>query len=372
MRPRPEKETSSRDAALRYFHAARLSDAQRDRWREFADRVPWAHYLQDPAWAEVERSGSGAGSRQPFFFWAEDDGEICLTAIGVRRRLPIPGRTFWEFKKGPTILDGAVLDGWLAWLADDLGHEVARLHVEPAVPLDDGGDDVETALERCGFVRRRALGTWATLLIDIDRDEDQIFSTFRPQSRARIRKSGALGLEVGAEDTPEGWSVLSGLDAEMAQRAEVRPISPDTVARVSRHWLANASGGTILVARHDSDPVAAALIITHRETAHLSMIPSSRRHRKLPASHLLVWEAMRWAKAHGCTAFDVDGYSLMARPGDALWGVNEFKRGFAPREQPIKCVAIHERVLSPAIIASAGAMRRLQAWRRDKAARDAS
>ena len=94
------------------------------------------------------------------------------------------------------------------------------------------------------------------------------------------------------------------------------------------------------------------------------MIPSSRRNRRLPAGHLLVWEAMRWAKQHGCTCFDVDGYSMMARPGDALWGVNEFKRGFAPREQPSKCVAIHEKVFSPAIVAAATTVRRMQAWRR--------
>jgi lipid II:glycine glycyltransferase (peptidoglycan interpeptide bridge formation enzyme) len=124
------------------------------------------------------------------------------------------------------------------------------------------------------------------------------------------------------------------------------------------------------VARHEGEPVAAALIIAYRGTAHLSMIPSSRRHPKLPASHLLVWEAMRWAKAQGCTTFDVDGYSMMARPGDNLWGVNEFKRGFAPREQVSKCVAIHERVFSPAIVASAAALRRLQSRRRKKASDD--
>ena len=306
------------------------------------------------------------GSRQPIFFWAERDGAICLTALGVRRRLPVPGRVFWEFKKGPTVLDSGVLDQWLGWLVGALGREVARLHVEPAVPLDEGGDDVETLLERHGFVRRRVMGTWATLLVDIGPDEEDILASFRPATQRSIRKSRRLGIEVCSEDTPEGWSVLSALETDLSRRTPVNPVDRETIAQISRHWLADASGGTILIPRRDGMPLAAALVIVYGQRAHLPMIPSSHRHRKLPASHLLVWEAMRWAKARGCTTFDLEGYSLMAQPGDSLWGVNQFKRGFAPIDQLSKSVAIHERVFSPAVVAAAQNVRRFQAWRHQR------
>lgn len=364
MRPKAKADVTGHTATIRYFCASRLTEAQLERWRAFAEHVPWAHPLQDPAWAEIERQGSGMSLREPVFFWSELDGAVCLTALGVRRRLPIPGRTFWEFKKGPTFLDAGVLDEWLAWLVDAVGCEAARLHVEPAVPLDEGGDDVETLLERHGFVRRRAMGTWATLTIDIGREEEAILASFKCQTRAQIRRSRGLGVDVGEEDTPEGWAVLSKLNAEMALRTAVRPVDGETIARISRSWLAGTSGGTILVARHNNEPLAAILVIRHRQTAHLWMLPSSRRRERLPAGHPLIWEAMRWAKRNGCTWFDLGGYSLMARPGDNLWGVNQFKRGFAPNERPRKSVAIHERVFSPVIVASAATIRRLQAWMR--------
>ena len=361
--PQTMKDVARTKGGLRFFRADRLDEAQMQRWREFAAQVPWANHLQDPAWAHVEAGASGA-SRKPSFFWAELDGGILLTALGVRRALPVPGRAFWEFKKGPTILDATHLYDWLAWLSQELRHDVARLHVEPPIPLAEGGDDVETTFDRSGFVRRRGMGTWATLLVDLDRDEDQIMGSFRPRTRTQVRKCAASGIEVDAEDTPEGWAVLSRLDAEMALRADVRPIGLETVARISSCWLAGGAGGTLLVARHDGEPVAAALVVVYRDRAHLSVIPSSRRHGKLSASHLLVWEAMRWARRRGCRTFDFEGYSMMAQPGDALWGINQFKRGFAPGVEPSKCVALHEKVFSPAIVASAGAVRRLQAWRR--------
>jgi len=345
------------------FMAPRLDEDQLERWHRFIAQSPNAHYLQDPTWAEVERE-AGTQARRPYFFWCERDGSICLTALGVQRRLPIPGRMFWEFDNGPTVLEPEVLDEWLVWLLGTMGRETARLSLQPAMQLDQVGDEMETILDERGFVRRRTAGIWATVVVDLSRDEDGILASFRQQTRYTIKKSRARGVEVIVEDNPRGWSALVTLDAEMAARTPVRPIETRFIETVSRKWLTGGSGGTVVVARHEGEPLAAALVIVYRSTAHLRMMPTSRRHKDLPASHLLLWEAMRWAKAQGCTEFDLDGYRPAARRDDPLWGVNLFKRGFAPNQETRKVVAVHDRVLSPLIVNSATMVRRFQAWRR--------
>jgi len=357
--------SDSRIDTTRFYASASLDPAMVGRWREFAEGVPWAHYRQDPTWAEIERGDPEAAAPQPYFFWAERDGSLRLTAVGLRRRLPVPGRVFWEFPRGPTFQDLEVLDEWLPWLLVRLGHETARLHVSPPVPLHAAGDDAETLLERHGFVRHRTLGGWATLVVDISRAEDQILRSFRSATQRAIKKSLRLGIEVTEEDGPSGWTTLSALETELARWTPVDPVTPEEVGRISRHWLRGGAGGTVMVARHQGEPLAAALLIEHHGTAHLPLIPSSRRQRELPATHLLVWEAIRWARGHGCDALDFSGYSLVAQPGEALWGINQFKRGFADLEQLQKSVAIHELVRSPLIVASARAIRDAQArWGR--------
>ena len=361
-------DANGQSGVTRFFWTPSLDHSRVERWREFADRVPWAHYRQDPDWAEVERRVGRAGTHRPFFFWAERCGSVCLTAIGVKRSLPVPGRAFWEFGKGPTFVDVEALDEWLPWLLARLGRQAARLRMAPPAPLCEIGDDVETVLERHGFQRRRVLGGWATLVGDMCQEEDEILRTFRPATQRSIRKSVRLGIEISVDDNPIGWGVLSALETDLARRAPVSPVQPTDLASISRFWLRHGSGGTILVARLGGQPLAAALVIKYRNTAHVPMIPSSRRHREVPASHLLVWEAMRWAKSHGCTAFDFAGYSLVAQPGDALWGINQFKRGFATADALRRSVAIHERVRSPALAASALAVREVQArWHRRSA-----
>jgi hypothetical protein len=347
---------------LKFFCAAHLDSGQAARWRELASRVPWAAYQQDPTWAEVECPPDGR--RRALFFWMERDDALVLTALGVRRPLPVPRRVFWEFTSGPTFLDVDALDQWLPRLEQGLGREAARIHMAPPVPLQAGGDDVETVFESHGFVRRRLLGGWATMVVDLSLPEDVLLRSFRSATQRSIRKSTRLGIVVVQQDTQAGWDALSALEAELAARTGLRVVRPDELERISRLWLRKGEHGTVLLAALGDEPLAAALIITHQGTAHIPLIPTSRRNREVPASHLLVWEAMKWAKTHGCTRFDFSGYSLVARPGDTLWGINQFKRGFGGADAIQRSVAIHELQGSPLVSASAQAIRRAQAaWR---------
>ncbi len=45
-------------------------------------------------------------------------------------------------------------------------------------------------------------------------------------------------------------------------------------------------------------------------------------------NYLLQWEAMRWAKAQGCTRYDFWGAPDNFVEEDRLWGVWRFKAGF--------------------------------------------
>lgn len=358
----------SSDTDLTFFGSPHLSDRVASMWRDFADRVAWAHFRQDPSWAEIERRGSGTGAREPWFFWVEAGKSVCLTAMGIRRRLPVPGRVFWEFNKGPVFLDTEVLDKWLSWFIPWMGRDAARLRLQPAMPLGQGGDDVETILERQGFGRRRMLGEWATLVMDLDGEEQEVLAGLRRTTRQHIKQSRNLAIEVRPEDTREGRRVIADLQAEMSRERPVAAVDEFSFENISRYWLRGGPGGTILVARHDGEALAAALVVTHRGTAHLSVLPSARRQKELPTSHLLVWEAMCWSKRQGCTTFDMGGYSLTAQPGDSLWGVNQFKRGFASLDQLQKSVAIHEIALSPMLVGMATRIRQIQARRTRRSA----
>jgi lipid II:glycine glycyltransferase (peptidoglycan interpeptide bridge formation enzyme) len=50
-------------------------------------------------------------------------------------------------------------------------------------------------------------------------------------------------------------------------------------------------------------------------------------HRNKMPTYLLQWEAMKYAKAKGCTIYDLWGAPEVFDESDSMWGVFRFKRG---------------------------------------------
>jgi lipid II:glycine glycyltransferase (peptidoglycan interpeptide bridge formation enzyme) len=50
-------------------------------------------------------------------------------------------------------------------------------------------------------------------------------------------------------------------------------------------------------------------------------------HREKMPTYLLQWEAMKYAKAHGCEEYDLWGAPDIFDESDSMWGVYRFKEG---------------------------------------------
>ena len=112
--------------------------------------------------------------------------------------------------------------------------------------------------------------------------------------------------------------------------------------------------GTFLLASFEGEPLASIAVFAVGSNAWYLWGASSNRHRNLMPNHALQWEAMRWAKARGCTRYDLWGVpdeigaiatglwdggrsvvaaenlpvDVKALPAGDLWGVFRFKQGF--------------------------------------------
>lgn len=326
---------------MKFFLQESLDIAQRAQWEMFLqDTATTHHYLQYPLWAEVERAENQRASK-PLFFWGEDAGQIGIAAVVLRKGLLLPGKAAYEINKGPVFSNPEVFVQSLPVLLQFLRRDALQVQVSPCWELASGGDDIETILERFRFVRKRILGMWATLRVDLTPSEDEILKSFRQTTRYEIKKGLKSEIITRDEDNPEGWRAFLYLHKEMSDRTGVASFRYEAIERMSQIWLRNGIGGTVIISRHQGIPIGGAIIIRWRDVAVYRAGGSSRQFPKFPTSQLLIWEAMKWARNQGCKTFDMGGYSLVARSGDALWGVNTFKRGFAPNADPVRFVAPH-------------------------------
>src|SRR6185437_2099478 len=86
----------------------------------------------------------------------------------------------------------------------------------------------------------------------------------------------------------------------------------------------------LLLAEYDGEPIAAATVaVLGKWSWNLHSGSSGQpEHRKLRPNYLLQWECMRWVKAHGGERYDWRTIPDVLEPGQELYGVYEFKRGF--------------------------------------------
>lgn len=334
-------------AEMDVFEAENLSPLELKRWREFLEAMPCRHYTQDPAWVWVLADSYSTRRRRPWFTWAEEGGKIVLVGAGLKQQSPAPGLFYFDFDKGPAFSDCAVFERWLKWVSQRAAARGVFVRVSPHWELGLGGDEVETNLARAGFRRDRAIGTVATLLVDLRPQVDQIMGGLRRQTRQQINRTWAAGVTVAEENTSEGRSAFRELYSELAARNGLIPMRDQDLEAIDRHWFNGGPGGTLLLARLDGEAIAGGLVLAHGDTAYYTTAASTRNVKALGTSHAVVWAALLWAREQGCSRLDLCGYSLLARPEDALHGVNRFKQGFAPKTEPAQLCAMHELRVRP-------------------------
>ena len=98
---------------------------------------------------------------------------------------------------------------------------------------------------------------------------------------------------------------------------------------------------------------------------------SSNEHRNLMPNHLLQWNAMQWARSHGCWYYNFRGIPDVLEEGEDLWGVYVFKRGFGGFA--LRSLETHDLVYQPLIYAAYRRLLDVKRWRdrrhREKQAR---
>jgi lipid II:glycine glycyltransferase (peptidoglycan interpeptide bridge formation enzyme) len=305
-------------------------------WDAFLSLHPNAHLLQTSAW----------GALKSEFGWdvahVISHGDQGLSQVGAQvlfRPLPL-GMSVAYIPKGPVGADPDLdWSGWkILWPYVDAlcrRRNAIFLKVEPdlwEIRGDDPGRSVDISPR--GF-RRGAQGIQParTLVVNLLGDEDQILQRMKQKTRYNVRLALKKGVVVRAGSDLDTFNRLLAITGE---RDEFGVHSPEYYQRA--YELFHPRGECeLLIAEYQGEPLAALMVFAHGQRAWYFYGASCDDHRERMPTYLLQWEAMRWARAQGCTSYDlwgipdVDEQVLEANftsRRDGLWGVYRFKRGF--------------------------------------------
>jgi peptidoglycan pentaglycine glycine transferase (the first glycine) len=228
------------------------------------------------------------------------------------------------------------------------------LKVEPNVVLTEGlpKSAVDQKMTVLGFRPSGRLQPARTWVLDIAASEDELLKGMKPKTRYNLRLAGRRGVTVRRAETQADMVAFYSLLETTGTRDE---FGIHTFPYYEQLWETFGPQGednvAILLAEHpDEDerskgPIAGLLAFKFGHEAIYMYGASDNRGREHMPNYLLQWEAIRWAKSHGCALYDFWGIPDSPAKGDeegaevspinsrsGLRGVYWFKRGFGGRE----------------------------------------
>ena len=330
-----------------YYLVDRLTDDQAAALSAFVESSAHGHLHQHPDWVWV--SGKTL-PRQYLYFWGQEGDVITVSALIRHMRLPGLGWSLDSVERGPVCDDAALLieaTQRLSTLLRDWGS--GSLTVNPFW-TQPGAADIEAGLARLGFqvVTRDSSPHHHSLVIDLRQSEEEIFGSFRKSTRQALRRSEKLGVVVTPAQDENDAGAFWQLYQHSARLKGLQSLERDYALRLWRRFVADPRYGRLFLARYQGELISADLVLRHSTRVEETYAPSRTDILpEVPKNHLCVWEAIKWARACGCTVFDMGGYAADAPPGSPLASVNDFKLGFS--KTVIQLVREHRLIMRPAI-----------------------
>jgi len=172
-----------------------------------------------------------------------------------------------------------------------------------------------------------------TIIVGIKENEEEILARMKQKTRYNIRLAEKKGVTVRA------WNDIESFHRMMFLTGERDGFGIHSREYYQRAYeLLHPKGmGELLLAEYEGKPLAALFVARNGNRAYYLYGASTDEERNRMPTYLLQWEAMKWAKAHGCKEYDLwgvpdeDEATLEAdfeKRQAGLWGVYRFKRGF--------------------------------------------
>jgi lipid II:glycine glycyltransferase (peptidoglycan interpeptide bridge formation enzyme) len=234
--------------------------------------------------------------------------------------------------KGPALdyEDAALVECVLADLeAYSRRRRAILLKIDPDVNLDRL---VETLVARNWRYSDEQIQFRNTALLDLSPSEANLLAGMKSKTRYNTRLASRRGVVV-REGTRQDIPAFYGMYTETAERDGFIIRTFEYYEDVWRTFL-DAGLAHMLLAGVEGEAVAGLVLFRFGGRAWYMYGASTAQHRAKMPNYALQWEAIRWCKAAGCSAYDLWGAPDTLDEQDRLWGVWRFKEGLGARFVP--------------------------------------
>ena len=181
-----------------------------------------------------------------------------------------------------------------------------------------------------------------TVIIDLNKPEDELLANMRRQTRYEVRRAAKQGIIVEKNNDEAIFKEFRKVQAATAKRQGFVPPNLKTLLAEKESFGENIA---IYVAKtSDGQPIAYGMIIKDGKEGDYYEAASTDLNRKMPGAYALLWQVMKDLKAEGYERFNLWGIAPAGQPNHRYAGVTTFKTGFGG--EVVEYVPAHDLVIS--------------------------
>ncbi|HEU5378150.1 MAG TPA: peptidoglycan bridge formation glycyltransferase FemA/FemB family protein [Ktedonobacteraceae bacterium] len=317
----------------------------RQQWNDFVSASEGCNITQSYEWGEL---GPHLASSTMRVGVLNDEGKLCAAMLIIITRAPIIHRPYFYAPRGPVIDDP--LSPALTMLLNFVKAEARKqgafmLKVEPGVPDED--ERWLEALQKHGFhTTPYAVHIRNEWVLNLQPEEKEILAGMKEKWRYNIRLAGRKGVTVRRGQDQADLETFYKIYETTSERDEFFIHNRAFYEEVKRLYEQD-DRFALFLAEYEGKAIAGIIVLRYGPWSWYMYGASSNEQRNLMPNHLLQWNGMQWAKAHGCCYYNFRGIPDILEEGQELWGVYVFKRGFGG--YAMRALETHDLVYQPLV-----------------------
>jgi len=195
------------------------------------------------------------------------------------------------------------------------------LKIEPSFARATDGKPLY--LEEFGFIKGHNIQPSKTLILNIEKSEQELLEQMHYKTRYNIQLARKRGVEIRnpkseIRNFEEFWKLMK----QTSKRDKFHPHPKEYYKK-----LLQIPGVELFVAEYQGRVIAANIVLFYERAVIYLHGASDYKHRNLMAPFLLQWSQILEAKKRGCIEYDFWGIDEKKWPG-----VTRFKKGFGGHE----------------------------------------
>jgi lipid II:glycine glycyltransferase (peptidoglycan interpeptide bridge formation enzyme) len=324
------------------------SRLDRTSWNEIVLSFPSPHFLQTWEWGEIKEK---YGWKKDFLIWKDETGQVLAASMLLIRSMSfLRGRLLIRIcytPRGPLFM--SLDEATQKKVLDDLqvyarNQKAVFLKIDPEIITSmglPGEADEATSESAIAFEKELKKRGWIfsndqiqfrnTVILKLGRSEEELLAAMKQKTRYNIRLAQKKGVQVRIAE-PKDFPLLYQMYLETSVRdgfiIREQEYYLDVWNLFHQHDMARA-----FIAEVEGEAVAGLFLFYVGTQAWYFYGMSTDKYKEKMPNYLLQWEAMRFAKARGCTVYDLWGAPDDFNESDRLWNVFRFKQGLGREAQ---------------------------------------